>query len=269
MLAWIQVITLSLVQGVTEFLPVSSSAHLLLVPKLMGWPDQGLEFDIAVHIGTLIAVLSYFRHELYLMLRDFLATLIGKPQTQHSKLAWAIGLATIPVGLAGLYSKHLVENSMRLHAVLIIACTTIIFGLLLGYASWRASCQRSEQNLTWRDILYIGCAQVLALIPGTSRSGITLTAGLILGLNRQAAARFSFYLSIPVILLAGGLQVVHMFAADMPIIWQPLLLGIVISAVSAFCCIHLFLKLLAHIGLMPFVIYRLFLGGIILALLSQ
>lgn len=264
MLDWIQVTALALVQGVTEFLPISSSAHLILLPKLMGWSDQGLDFDIAVHIGTLLAVLVYFRQELALMLKDFTGSLVGKAQTQHSKLAWAIGFSTIPVGLAGFFGKHLVENTLRPHAIIIIASTTIIFGILLGYAAWCATCQRAEHSLTWRDVTIIGLAQVLALIPGTSRSGITMTAGLMLGLTRQAAARFSFYLSIPVILLAGGLEMVHVLNGAVNVAWQPLLMGIAISGVSAFCCIHLFLKLLVHIGLMPFVIYRLALGAAIL-----
>lgn len=264
MLDWIQVLALALVQGITEFLPISSSAHLILLPKLMGWPDQGLDFDIAVHIGTLLAVLTYFRHELCLMLKDLTATLGGKEQTPHSKLALAIGLSTIPVGLAGFLGKHLVENTLRPHAIIIIACSTMSFGVLLGYASWRATCQRGEHNLTWRDIAYIGLAQVLALIPGTSRSGITMTAGLMLGLTRQAAARFSFYMSIPVILLAGGLETIHLLTNSAVITWQPLLVGILLSGISAFCCIHIFLKLLVHIGLMPFVLYRLALGAAIL-----
>lgn len=259
MLDWIQVVALSLIQGLTEFLPISSSAHLILLPKVMGWQDQGLDFDVAVHIGTLIAVLVYFRREISIMLRDFLLSLLGKPATQNSRLAWYIGIGTIPAGIAGLLCKSWIENSVRPHAVIVIACTTIVFGLLLGYASGKFR-NRTEYDITWRDAILIGCAQILALIPGTSRSGITMTAGLLLGLSRQAAAKFSFYMSIPVILSAGGLEVVHLLHTPTTVLWQQLLVGIMIASISAFCCIHLLLKLLVRFGLMPFVIYRLALG---------
>lgn len=262
MIEYLHILALALLQGITEFLPISSSAHLILLPKIMGWEDQGLSFDIAFHVGSLLAVVCYFRRELSLMAKDWFYSLLGKPQTLHSRLAWAIGLTTIPVGLSGLFAKHLVEIALR--SQLVIATTTILFGLVLGYAAWRATCKRDEHKIGWRDIVWIGCAQALALIPGTSRSGITMTAGLFVGLTKEAAARFSFYLAIPVIALAGGLEAATIVRNDITIHWQPLLFGTAISAISAFCCIHLFLKLLARIGLLPFVLYRLALGLFIL-----
>lgn len=254
---------LAIVQGLTEFLPVSSSAHLILVPKLLHWPDQGLAFDVAIHVGTLCAVLAYFRAELRLMIKDWCASVCGKRQTANSRLAWAIGFGTIPVGLAGLIFNSFIANNMR--ATWIIAATTLIFGVILGIAWLCAKQKRNEYHLTWRDVLLIGCAQALALIPGVSRSGITLTAGLFVGLTNQAAARYSFLLSIPVILLAGGLEGIKLLTSHAPVDVPALALGFIVAAFSGYACIDVFLKLLARFGVLPFVIYRILLGiGLIL-----
>lgn len=258
---WLQTVVLALLQGLTEFLPISSSAHLILVPKLVDWPDQGLAFDVAVHLGTLSAVVVYFRGELKLMLRDWLASLSGRGQTAESRLAWAVGFGTIPVGLAGLLGADLVETYLR--SPLVIAATTIGFGLLLALSDRMTSQQRDEHAITWKDVLIIGCAQAVALIPGTSRSGITMTAALFLGLTRDGAARFSFLLSIPVIILAGGYETKKLIESTDPVAWDALLIGAVISGISAYLCIHYFLKLLTRIGLMPFVVYRLILGVVL------
>lgn len=258
----LQILALALIQGLTEFLPVSSSAHLILLPKLLNWQDQGLAFDVAIHVGTLCAVIWYFRHELKLMLVDWYKSLLGKTTNKNSKLAWAIGFGTIPVGICGLLFHNYIANQMR--ATWIIAVTTIGFGLLLGVASITAKQKRNEYTVTWRDVLIIGCAQALSLIPGTSRSGITLTAGLFAGLTRTAAARYSFLLSIPVILLAGGLELYKLSTAQAAIDYQPLLLGFVTAAISGYVCISIFLRLLDKYGVMPFVIYRLLLGSMLL-----
>jgi undecaprenyl-diphosphatase len=171
---------------------------------------------------------------------------------------------TIPVGLAGLFLGDLIELYLR-HP-LVIAATTIIFGLLLGWADWKGPQKRDEHQLKWTDVLWIGIAQAVALIPGTSRSGITMTAAMMLGLTRQAAARFSFLLSVPVITLAGGLKTIELIQSDTPPDWIALISGAVLSAISAYLCIHYFLKLLDKIGMLPFVIYRLVLGAILVAL---
>lgn len=260
-LDWFQVFVLSLVQGITEFLPVSSSAHLILVPKILGWDDQGLAFDIAVHVGTLIAVLCYFRKDLYLMLRDFAFSLGGRNLSEHAKMAWFIGFATIPVGLTGLLAKNFVETQLR--SPLIIALTTIIFGFALWLADKWGSQRREKREIRgieWKDMVAIGCSQALSLIPGTSRSGITLTAGLAMGLTRETAARFSFLLSIPVILLAGGLETVTLIKSDTVVNWLTLGSGVVLSAVSGYICIHYFIKLINKTGVFPFVLYRVLLG---------
>lgn len=259
----INAIVLALVQGLTEFLPISSSAHLILLPVLAGWEDQGLAFDVAVHVGTLSAVVWYFRHELLPMIGDWFGSLRGT-HTPNSRLAWAVLLGTIPVGIAGLLFNDLIE--LHLRSPLVIAITTIGFGLLLWWADATGSRQRDEHAIGWRNVLVMGVAQALALIPGTSRSGITITAALMMGLDRVAAARFSFLLSIPVIVLAGGLETLKLLGEGERIAWLPIGLGVLVSAVSAYLCIRVFIALLQRIGMMPFVAHRLLLGAVLLVM---
>jgi len=258
---FLQIISLAILQGLTEFLPISSSAHLILLPLVTGWQDQGLAFDVAVHVGTLSAVVLYFRQTLHTISKDWYSSLTQRQAVGKSNLAWAVLFGTIPVGLAGLLLGDFIETSLR--SPLVIATTTIVFGLLLGWADWYGKQQRTEHQLNWKDVLIVGIAQAIALIPGTSRSGITMTAGLILGLNRQAAAHFSFLLSIPVILLAGGLKTIELIQSNLNTDWIAILSGATLSAISAYICIHLFLKLLERIGMWPFVIYRMLLGVIL------
>jgi undecaprenyl-diphosphatase len=253
-----QIIILALIQGLTEFLPISSSAHLILVPLLNDWPDQGLAFDVAVHVGTLTAVVFYFRKELNAMTRDWFASVYTRKQIGESRLAWAVLMATIPVGLCGLLFHDFIATQLR--SPLVIATTTIGFGLLLGLADWKGRRVRNEHTLNAGNVLFIGLAQALALIPGTSRSGVTMTAGLALGLTRDAAARFSFLLSIPVIVLSGGLETIKLLQSAIAPDWQALVIGTVLSALAAYLCIHLFLKFITRMGMWPFVVYRLFLG---------
>ena len=260
----IQITLLALLQGLTEFLPISSSAHLFLFPQLTDWSDQGIAFDVAVHLGTLTAVILYFRHELKTIIGDFIQSLIQRKLVGESRLAWAVGLGTIPVGIAGLLFKDFIEVELRSPQV--IAWATVVFALLLWWADRLPQRTRDEHGLTWRDIVVIGIAQAIALIPGTSRSGITMTAGLMMGLTRTAAARFSFLLSIPVIILAGGLNGIELAQQVGPVDWNSLIIGTVISAVSAYLCIHFFLKLLERVGMLPFVIYRLFLAAVLFAI---
>ncbi|HSX19920.1 MAG TPA: undecaprenyl-diphosphate phosphatase [Gammaproteobacteria bacterium] len=258
-------IVLAIVQGLTEFLPVSSSAHLILVPILLHWPDQGIAFDVATHLGTLIALFIYFRHELKLMIKDWFKSLTGKT-SKNARLAWAVGFGTIPVGIAGIVFNGFITSHFRV--AMVIGVTTIAFGLLLGLATLLAKQKRDEYTLTWRDVLIIGCAQAIALIPGTSRSGITLTAGLFVGLTRTAAARYSFLLSIPVIMCAGVTEGYRYFSTYQVYDYKPLLVGMIVAAISGYICIDIFLRLLQRYGVMPFVIYRLILGVILLALFS-
>jgi undecaprenyl-diphosphatase len=261
---FIQIIALALLQGLTEFLPVSSSAHLILLPIITGWEDQGLAFDVAVHVGTLSAVVFYFRTTLRSMIRDWFQSVYQRKMVGESKLAWAVLFGTIPVGIIGLIVNNGIEEHLR--SPIVIAITTIVFGVLLGWADWKSKQVRNEHQLTAVDVIFIGLAQAVALIPGTSRSGITMTAGLILGLTRDAAARFSFLLSIPVITLAGGLKTIELIQSEGQTDWVALSSGVILSAISAYICIHVFLKLLDRIGMWPFVIYRLILGAVLFAL---
>jgi len=261
---WLQIVVLSIVQGITEFLPISSSAHLILVPRFTAWPDQGLAFDLAVHVGTLLAVIVYFRAELGRMADDFTRSLFERRSIGDSRLAWAVLWGTIPVGLAGLAVHGIAETTLR--SPTLIAVTTIGFGLLLGLADTRHGA-RTEHELSWRDVLVVGCAQALALVPGTSRSGITITAGLLLGLSREGAARFSFLLAIPVTGLAAALKTGELVAQAEPVDWGPFAAGTALSALTAFLCIHFFLKWLTRFGMLPFVVYRIVLGTVIFAVL--
>jgi undecaprenyl-diphosphatase len=260
---FLQIFTLAILQGITEFLPVSSSAHLILVPIMTNWDDQGLAFDIAIHVGTLAAVLTYFRQDLKPMTVEWGRSLLTRRLTPPARLAWGLLLATVPVGLAGLALKDVVETHLR--SPVTIAVGLIGFGLLLAWADWRKGGSRNEYSLTWAGMLVIGCAQALALFPGTSRSGITITAALLLGLSREGASRFSFLLSIPVILLAGGLQALELLQMPERTDWLALLTGTVVSSLSAFVCIHYFLVFIRRIGMQPFVGYRIALGFFLIA----
>jgi undecaprenyl-diphosphatase len=262
----IQILVLAIIQGLTEFLPISSSAHLILSPYLFGFADQGLAFDIAVHLGSLFAVMLYFRREIVAVTGDWFKSLPGNGKsTANSRLGWAIILGTIPVVIAGLMMKTLVETSFR--SPLLIAATTIGFGLLLWWADVRASRTRELSSLGWKDALFIGLAQALALVPGTSRSGITMTAALMLGFNRRAASRFSFLLAIPTILMSAALVTKDLIESDVAIDWTALGLGVILSFVAALTTIYFFLRFIERMGMKPFVIYRLLLGAVILAII--
>jgi len=258
-----QVIVLALVQGLTEFLPISSSAHLVIPSMVLGWPDQGLAFDVAVHVGTLSAVLLYYREDLRQMASDWFASLAGRGHTEQSLLVWYLALATVPAGLVGLFGGDFIEEHLR--TLPVIAATTAVFGLLLGVAD-RKTGTVAPRVLTLPLALVIGFAQALAPVPGVSRSGVTITAALLLGLSRQSAARFSFLLSIPIIASAGLLLLARLVQEQGPVDWFALCLGAFVSGVSAYLCIAAFLRLLDRIGLMPFVYYRLGLAVVLLVI---
>jgi undecaprenyl-diphosphatase len=260
-----QIIVLAVIQGVTEFLPISSSAHLILPSEVLGWSDQGLAFDVAVHVGTLAAVIWYFRRTVAQLTTAWVVDTSHRRIGQDSGLAWAVIAGTIPAGLAGILLNDLIETTLR--SGLVIAASTFGFGLVLWWSDAVGRRNRSLDRLAMKDAVVIGLAQALALIPGTSRSGITITAALFLGFSREAAARFSFLLSIPLILAAGLLKTLELVEQGGATDWTAILLGTALSFVSAAICIHLFLTFLERLGLMPFVIYRLILGVLLFLML--
>lgn len=251
---WAQVAALALIQGMTEFLPVSSSAHLILPSHILGWPDQGLLFDVSVHAGTLCAVLWYFRATF----GSFLTYALPASAADRSEL-WSLCIATIPIVIAGVVFKDLIATEAR--AVAVITATTLGFGVLMGLAD-RASKRGAMRQgpVSHGHALLIGLAQVFALIPGTSRSGVTITAALFLGYHPAAATRFSFLLSVPVIGGALLMMLAKADAGETPLEADAVLLAFVLSAVFAYATIKVFMYLLDKVGLMPFVVYRVLLG---------
>jgi len=258
----LHIVVLALIQGLTEFLPVSSSAHLILGSKAFGWPDQGLVFDVATHLGTLVAVLVYFRHELFEMVRAWLGPVRTEQDRQHRSLSVYLVLASIPALLAGALAHDLVEASLR--DVRIIAWATIAFGLLLWLADAIGRKERDIGQIGLGSALLIGLVQALALVPGTSRSGVTITMGRFLGFSPDAAARFSFLLAIPIVAAAGGYGALRVVSHDAQIDWSQFALALLFAAAAGWVCIAAFLALLRRVGLMPFVIYRLCLGLVLL-----
>nr|WP_297398416.1 undecaprenyl-diphosphate phosphatase [uncultured Marinobacter sp.] len=262
-----QAFFLGILQGLTEFLPISSSAHLILTPAIFDWTDQGVGFDLAVHVGTLLAVVLYFRSDVLGLTRDGLQSLAQRRFIGRGNLAWFLVIGTIPAGLAGLALLDLIDNELR--SVDIIFATTLLFGLLLGWADWRPNKGRPLDSLTWKDALLVGCAQALALVPGTSRSGATITAGLLLGLSREAASRFSFLLAIPITTLASAVKLLEVAASETVVDWTGFLIGGVTSFIMAITAIHFFLKWLNTVGMWPYVIYRILLAIVIYVLLMH
>jgi undecaprenyl-diphosphatase len=261
----VEAIVLAVVQGLSEFLPISSSGHLVLVPHFFGWPDQGLAFDVAVHVGTLLALLVYFRRELTVMGFAWLRSLGGK-HDRDSRLAWQILVGTVPVGLAGLCFGDYIEEHLR--QPLFVAGTLTVFGLLMYAADRSGRGTRDEYGLSWPQAIAIGIAQALALMPGTSRSGVTMTAGRALGLSRSGAARFSFLLAVPGIGAAGVYEGMKLLNGAAPVDWTPIVVGLLFAALSGIACIHFLIRFIERIGLLPFTIYRLALAVVIVALFA-
>jgi len=260
---WLQIIVLALIQGVTEFLPISSSAHLILPAQLDLWPDQGLAFDVAVHLGTLMAVIGYYRAELVRFARSGWLYASNRTYDGHLDLLLKICLASLPVVICGFVLRDWVATELR--SVLVIAVTTIAFGLLL----WGADRSRARfTDISWAHALIIGAVQALAIVPGTSRSGVTITPALVLGLTRSQAAHFSFLLAIPTIAGAGLLTTLDLMTTRAAVQWLDLAVGGILAFVSAYTCIHVFVRLVERIGMFPFVVYRLVLGAVLLAMVA-
>lgn len=260
---------LAFVQGATEFLPISSSAHLVLVPRFLGWPDQGVGFDVFISLGTLAAVVAYFRHDLlaiaYHWLQQFNKQRPADPE-HYARLGNLLILATIPAVIVGFFLSDYVDAYLRkpVH----IAWTTLVFGLLLGIADWLGRKTYALPQTGWRAALVYGLAQALSLVPGVSRSGITMTAGLMMGFSRQAAARFSFLMSIPITVAAATLETTKMLNSAAPQNWLALGVGFVVSAIVGYLCIKYFLHFLNRYGMWPHVLYRVVLAGVLFAVFA-
>lgn len=258
-MSFLQLIVLALIQGISEFLPVSSSAHLVLVSQFSNWADQGLAFDAAVHVGTLAAVVLYFRRDLAALAR---AGLHREADPRQRTLLIGLAIATLPALVVGALASDWIEASLR--NPLLIAATTLIFGVLLGVADRKGTRVASAESLGLPGALLIGLAQVLALVPGTSRSGITITAGLALGLARDEAARFSFLMSIPIIAAAGGWGFVTGLSEGGSFEAGRFFVAALIAFGFAWLTIAAFLAWLKRFGMTPFVVYRILLGGFLL-----
>ena len=257
----IQAILLAIIQGLTEFLPISSSAHLILLSEFSGWEDQGLVFDVALHFGTLLAVIFYFRDDLLNMFCP--SNFKSIDSLIHSKLG-IILVATIPVVLFGGLFNQLIEQNLR--SSMVIAIATIFFGLLLFLADSKKK-NNNDIAVNLGIGFLIGLSQVFALIPGTSRSGVTITAGLFLGLSREEAAKFSFLLAIPVIMAASAFELYQLTQVEVLVFdYLDLFLGMIVSFVIAFLTIKWFLAVVQKIGMLMFAIYRVALGIFILLL---
>lgn len=258
-LDFFQISFLAFLQGFTEFLPISSSGHLILPKEILGWQDQGLVFDVAVHIGSLLAVVFYFRIKIIELFFAWCKSIGLREHTENSKLAWLIILATIPAGLTGFLFSDQVEQYAR--SIVLVASTSIIFAVLLYFSDKPGGKINNLTELTWKSALFIGLAQVLALLPGTSRSGVTMTAGLFVNLSRHAASQFSFLLAIPIIAASGLLKLTEFYQLGASTEdWIVLAYGTLLSGLVSFLCIHYFLRLIQNLGFLPFVVYRIFLG---------
>lgn len=248
-----QVIVLALVQGITELLPISSSAHLVVVPIVFGWPDQGLTFDVALHVGTLLAIGLYF-------FKDWVDILLHR-----RRLLGYLILATIPAAIVGAALEHLVETTLR--SPIVIGFNAIFIALVMWWADSHSRTDRPLDQVTLKDSMLIGCAQALAVVPGVSRSGITITTGLFRHMKREAAARFSFLLATPIVAGAGLKKAIEMRHTGLPADMQvPFLLGMAVAAASGYLVIAFFLRYLQTRTLKIFIYYRLAFGIMVLLL---
>jgi undecaprenyl-diphosphatase len=260
-----QAIVLGIVQGLTEFLPISSTAHLRIVPAFLGWEDPGAAFTAITQLGTMAAVLLYFRADLWRIATSWLRSLRDPAQRsdQDARMGWYIVLGTIPIAVVGFIFRDQIESGAR--DLYVIGTALIVLGLVLLYADQTARLERDLDDLKRRDGLLIGVAQAMALIPGVSRSGATMTAGLFLGFNRAAAARYSFLLSVPAVVLSGAFEMRHVGepgGAD-PL---PTLIATLLAFVVGYASIAFLLRWVAHHSMTIFVAYRVVLGTVVLAL---
>jgi undecaprenyl-diphosphatase len=263
----LQAIVLGLVQGLTEFLPISSSGHLRIVPAFFGWEDPGAAFTAVIQLGTMAAVLLYFRADLLRIAAAWLRSL-RDPAIRgeiDARMGWYIILGTIPISVLGLAFKDPIENQFR--TLELIGTTLIVFGLVMLWAEARSRRDRSLREIGPRDGLLIGLAQALALVPGVSRSGATISAGLLLNFDREAAARYSFLLSVPAVVLSGLFELRHAGEGNLPM--GATAIATLLAFVTGYASIAFLLRWLARHSIAIFVAYRVALGALVLALAAS
>lgn len=268
MLDLIKAMFLGLLQGLTEFLPISSSAHLRIFPELFGWGDPGAAFTAVIQIGTELAVLIYFRKDIWRIASAWVCSLY-RPEFRGSidaRQGWYVIVGSVPIVILGVLLKDVIENDFR--NLWIIGCTLIGLGLILGLADRIGSTERTMDDLTLRDAILCGLAQAMALIPGVSRSGATISMGRILGYDREAATRFAFLLAIPAVVGAGLYELKEIPGGENAYGIAPTLVATVVSFVVGYAAIAWLLRYVSTNSYTPFVIYRVLLGGAVLVLLS-
>ena len=266
-LSWLQAIILGISQGLTEFLPISSTAHTLVVSRLLGWPDPGAAFTAVTQVGTELAVVIYFRNDIARILKAWFASLTKVEQRSNpdAKMGWYVIIGTIPIGVAGLAFKSSIETTAR--NLWLVAGSLIVMGILLGLADRFAKHTKSEVDLNTKNAILFGLGQALALIPGVSRSGATITAGLAMGFRRDVAARYSFLLAIPAVFASAALTAGDI-ASDDFVNWPATIVATIVAFVVGYFVIAGLMRYLQTRTFLPFVIYRIGLGSLLLVLLA-
>ena len=267
-LSWLQAIVLGISQGLTEFLPISSTAHTLIVSKLLGWPDPGAAFTAVTQVGTELAVVIYFRQDIARILKAWFASLTNKTERANpdAKMGWYVIIGTIPIGIAGLAFKSSIETTAR--NLWLVAATLIVMGILLGLADRYARHTKSETDINTKNAVLFGLGQALALIPGVSRSGATITAGLAMGFKRDVAARYSFLLAIPAVFASAALTAGDI-SSDSFVNWPATIVATIVAFVVGYFVIASLMKYLQTRTFLPFVIYRIALGTLLMVLLAN
>jgi undecaprenyl-diphosphatase len=265
---WFQAVVLGLLQGLTEFLPISSSAHLRIVPELLGWGDPGAAFTAVVQIGTEAAVLWYFRHDLWRIGRAWVLALLQPERRAEPdvRLGWYIIMGTIPIVVLGIAFQEQIETVAR--NLVLIGWTLIVLGVVLGVADRVGAHSRTIDTLTPRHAVLYGLAQAMALIPGVSRSGATISMGLFLGYRREAAARYAFLLAIPAVVGAGIFQLGDVTRGDSPYAIGPTVAATLVAFVVGYASIAWLLRYVSTRSYLPFVVYRIALGALVLGLVQ-
>lgn len=267
-LSWLQAIVLGISQGLTEFLPISSTAHTLIVSKLLGWPDPGAAFTAVTQVGTELAVVIYFRQDIARILKAWFASLTKKSERANpdAKMGWYVIIGAIPIGIAGLAFKSSIETTAR--NLWLVAATLIVMGILLGLADRYAKHTKSETDINTKNAVLFGLGQALALIPGVSRSGATITAGLAMGFKRDVAARYSFLLAIPAVFASAALTAGDI-SSDRFVNWPATMVATIVAFVVGYFVIASLMKYLQTRTFLPFVIYRIALGTLLMVLLAN